>query len=43
MGELCVLLVVEVPWTGRTVPQVLFWAGRLPALATMWFDRRKTG
>jgi len=40
---LCALLVVEVPWTERTVPQVLFWAGLLPTLATMWFDRRKTG
>ncbi|CAM5655683.1 putative protein OS=Streptomyces glaucescens OX=1907 GN=SGLAU_15945 PE=4 SV=1 [Streptomyces glaucescens] len=40
---LCALLVVEVPWTERTVPQVLFWAGLLPTLATMWFDRRRTG
>jgi hypothetical protein len=40
---LCALLVVEIPWTERTVPQVLFWAGLLPTLATMWFDRRKIG
>jgi tetratricopeptide (TPR) repeat protein len=40
---LCALLVVEIPWTERTVPQMLFWAGLLPTLATMWFDRRKTG
>ncbi|AIR99171.1 tetratricopeptide repeat protein [Streptomyces glaucescens] len=40
---LCALLVVEVPWTGRAVPQALFWAGLLPTLATMWFDRRRTG
>ncbi|MGX1131612.1 tetratricopeptide (TPR) repeat protein [Streptomyces glaucescens] len=38
---LCALLVVEVPWTERTVPMVLFWAGLVPTLATMWFDRKK--
>ncbi|MEV5312835.1 MULTISPECIES: hypothetical protein [unclassified Streptomyces] len=40
---LCALLVVEVPWTERTVPMVLFWAGLAPTLATMWFDRGKAG
>ncbi|MGY1580050.1 tetratricopeptide repeat protein [Streptomyces sp. MN13] len=40
---LCALLVVEVPWTDRTVPMVLFWAGLAPTLATMWFDRGKAG
>ncbi|MFI2437255.1 hypothetical protein [Streptomyces sp. NPDC018693] len=39
---LCALLVVEVPWTDRTVPQVLFWVGLLSSLATMRFDRDRT-
>ncbi|MGW7068719.1 hypothetical protein ACWGII_09030 [Streptomyces sp. NPDC054855] len=38
---LCALLITQVPWTQRTVPQVLFWAGLLSTVATMWFDRRK--
>jgi tetratricopeptide (TPR) repeat protein len=38
---LCALLIVEVPWSERTVPMVLFWAGLVPTLATMWFDRKK--
>ncbi|MFH9420439.1 tetratricopeptide repeat protein [Streptomyces sp. NPDC017529] len=38
---LCALLISQVPWTERTVPQVLFWAGLLPTPATVWFDRRK--
>lgn len=37
----CSLLITQVPWTERTVPQVLFWAGLLPTVATMWFDRGK--
>ncbi|MFJ2087773.1 tetratricopeptide repeat protein [Streptomyces sp. NPDC087901] len=36
---LCALLITQIPWTERTVPMVLFWAGLVPALATMWFDR----
>ncbi|MFF9868075.1 tetratricopeptide repeat protein [Streptomyces sp. NPDC013953] len=40
---LCALLITQIPWTERTVPQVLFWAGLVPAAATMWFDRKKTG
>ncbi|MFJ8650031.1 tetratricopeptide repeat protein [Streptomyces sp. NPDC093546] len=40
---LCALLITQVPWTERTVPHVLFWAGLVPAVATMWFDRTKTG
>ncbi|MEU9951165.1 tetratricopeptide repeat protein [Streptomyces sp. NPDC047939] len=36
---LCALLITQIPWTERTVPLVLFWAGLVPALATMWFDR----
>ncbi|MER6143998.1 tetratricopeptide repeat protein [Streptomyces sparsogenes] len=39
---LCALLISQVPWTGRTVPQILFWAGLVPTLATIWFDRKKT-
>ncbi|MER6999667.1 tetratricopeptide repeat protein [Streptomyces sp. NPDC000410] len=39
---LCALLISQVPWTERTVPQILFWAGIVPTLATVWFDRRKT-
>ncbi|MER6352692.1 tetratricopeptide repeat protein [Streptomyces sp. NPDC001634] len=38
---LCALLITQVPWTERTIPQVLFWAGLLPTLATIWFDRNK--
>ncbi|GKQ36960.1 lipopolysaccharide assembly protein LapB [Streptomyces sp. A012304] len=38
---LCALLLTEVPWSERTVPQVIFWAGLLPTAATVWFDRRK--
>lgn len=39
---LCALLLTQVPWTGRTVPQFLFWAALVPTAATIWFDRRKT-
>ncbi|MEU6176966.1 tetratricopeptide repeat protein [Streptomyces coeruleorubidus] len=39
----CALLITQIPWTERTVPQVLFWAGLLPTVATMWFDRGKDG
>ncbi|WFB10627.1 tetratricopeptide repeat protein [Streptomyces sp. LX-29] len=38
---LCSLLISQVPWTERTVPQILFWAGLLPTLATIWFDHKK--
>ncbi|WP_432158270.1 tetratricopeptide repeat protein [Streptomyces sp. bgisy153] len=38
---LCALLLAEVAWTDRTVPQIIFWAGVLSAVATMPFDRRK--
>ncbi|MEU6483916.1 tetratricopeptide repeat protein [Streptomyces sp. NPDC046887] len=38
---LCALLITQIPWTERTVPQVLFWAALLTTVATMWFDRRK--
>jgi hypothetical protein len=36
---LCALLIVQVPWSERTAPLVIFWVG----LVTMWFDRRKAG
>ncbi|MFE1775088.1 hypothetical protein [Streptomyces sp. NPDC059008] len=39
---LCALLIAEVPWTDRLLPQVLFWAGLAPTLGTVWFDRNKT-
>ncbi|WP_393058344.1 tetratricopeptide repeat protein [Streptomyces sp. LN549] len=39
---LCALLITQLPWTERTVPLVLFWAGLVPSVATMWFDRPKT-
>jgi hypothetical protein len=39
----CALLITEVPWEQRQVPQVLFWAGLVPTFATVWFDRKKTG
>ncbi|EME98249.1 tetratricopeptide repeat protein [Streptomyces mobaraensis] len=39
---LCAVLIVEVPWTDRSLPQVLFWAGLVPTFATLWFDRAKT-
>ncbi|TGA90496.1 tetratricopeptide repeat protein [Streptomyces sp. MZ04] len=38
---LCALLISQVPWTERPTPQVLFWVGLLPTLATVWFDRKK--
>ncbi|MCM2410386.1 hypothetical protein [Streptomyces sp. RKAG290] len=40
---LCALLITQVPWTQRTVPLVLFWAGLVSVAGTMWFDRRRTG
>ncbi|MFF1465825.1 tetratricopeptide repeat protein [Streptomyces sp. NPDC058330] len=39
---LCALLITQVPWTQRTVPLALFWAGMVPTVATLWFDRKKT-
>ncbi|KIZ15389.1 tetratricopeptide repeat protein [Streptomyces natalensis] len=38
----CAVLIAEVPWTDRLLPQVLFWAGLAPTFATVWFDRTKT-
>ncbi|MFE0378903.1 tetratricopeptide repeat protein [Streptomyces inhibens] len=39
---LCALLITQVPWMDRPLPQVLFWAGLAPTFATIWFDRKKT-
>jgi hypothetical protein len=38
---LCALLLTQVPWTGLTVPRILFWAGVVPTAVTVLFDRRK--
>ncbi|WP_030549262.1 tetratricopeptide repeat protein [Streptomyces albus] len=38
---LCALLIAQVPWTDRLIPQILFWAGMAPIAATVWFDRKK--
>jgi hypothetical protein len=38
---LCALLLTQVPWTERTVPQVIFWAGLVPTAVTVLSDRRK--
>ncbi|WP_307787382.1 MULTISPECIES: tetratricopeptide repeat protein [Streptomyces] len=38
---LCALLLTQVPWADRPVPQIVFWAGLAPTAATIWFDRRK--
>ncbi|MFF9770458.1 tetratricopeptide repeat protein [Streptomyces sp. NPDC014636] len=40
---LCALLLTQLPWTDRTVPQIVFWAGLAPTAATIWFDRHKKG
>ncbi|MCX4826215.1 tetratricopeptide repeat protein [Streptomyces sp. NBC_01142] len=40
---LCALLISQIPWTDRGVPEVLFWAGLVVPLSTMAYDRRKTG
>ncbi|MGW8554847.1 tetratricopeptide repeat protein [Streptomyces tubercidicus] len=39
---LCALLIAQIPWEERTLPQILFWAGLAPTFATIWFDRNKT-
>ncbi|MGV9884100.1 tetratricopeptide repeat protein [Streptomyces sp. NPDC003006] len=38
---LCALLIAEIPWTDRSVPQLIFWAGLVPTAATIWFDKKK--
>ncbi|WP_405685604.1 hypothetical protein [Streptomyces sp. NBC_00057] len=42
LGTLCAVAIAAVPWTGRSVPQVLFWVGLVPTLLTIWFDRPRT-
>ncbi|AXE79366.1 tetratricopeptide repeat protein [Streptomyces atratus] len=42
LGTLCAVAIAAVPWTGRGVPQVLFWVGLVPTLLTIWFDRPRT-
>ncbi|MFF8643034.1 tetratricopeptide repeat protein [Streptomyces sp. NPDC015345] len=37
----CALLIAEIPWTDRAVPQIIFWAGLVPTAATIWFDKKK--
>ncbi|MGW7368155.1 tetratricopeptide repeat protein [Streptomyces sp. NPDC054841] len=37
----CALLIAQVPWADRLLPQVLFWAGLTPTFATIWFDQKK--
>lgn len=39
---LCALLIAQIPWEERMLPQILFWAGLAPTFATIWFDRKKT-
>ncbi|GFE13380.1 hypothetical protein Sgleb_14270 [Streptomyces glebosus] len=39
---LCALLIAQIPWQERNLPQILFWAGLAPTFATIWFDRKKT-
>lgn len=39
---LCALLISQIPWTDRSVPEVLFWAGLVAPLSTMAYDRKKT-
>ncbi|MEU8687215.1 tetratricopeptide repeat protein [Streptomyces sp. NPDC048665] len=39
---LCALLVSQVPWAERGVPRIVFWAGLVPTLLTIPFDRKKT-
>ncbi|GAA2273616.1 MULTISPECIES: tetratricopeptide repeat protein [Kitasatospora] len=36
---LIAVVVVLVPWSERTAPQVLFWVALVPTLLTMWFER----
>ncbi|MEV6975208.1 tetratricopeptide repeat protein [Kitasatospora sp. NPDC093806] len=36
---LTAVVIVTVPWTERTVPQVLFWVALVPTLLTVWYER----
>jgi cytochrome c-type biogenesis protein CcmH/NrfG len=42
LTTLCALLISQIPWTGRSVPEFLFWVGLVVPLSTMAYDRRKT-
>ncbi|MFG2496503.1 hypothetical protein ACGFSD_36430 [Streptomyces caniferus] len=39
---LCALLIAQILWQERNLPQILFRAGLAPTFATIWFDRKKT-
>ncbi|MFJ3584985.1 tetratricopeptide repeat protein [Streptomyces sp. NPDC090127] len=41
LATLCAVLIVLVPWTDRTIPQVLFWLGLVPNLLSITHDRDK--
>ncbi|MFD7326512.1 tetratricopeptide repeat protein [Streptomyces sp. NPDC059875] len=41
LATLCALLILVVPWTDRTIPQVLFWLGLVPNLLSITHDRDK--
>lgn len=41
VATLCALVMVLVPWTDRTIPQVLFWLGLVPNLLSITHDRNK--
>jgi tetratricopeptide (TPR) repeat protein len=41
LATLCALLIVLVPWTDRTIPQILFWLGLVPNLLSITHDRDK--
>jgi SpoVK/Ycf46/Vps4 family AAA+-type ATPase len=36
---LIAVVIALVPWSERTVPQVLFWVALVPTLLTVWFER----
>ncbi|MFJ8162517.1 tetratricopeptide repeat protein [Streptomyces sp. NPDC096136] len=40
---LCALVISQIPWTDRSVPEVFFWVGLVVSLSTMAFDRKKAG
>lgn len=41
LATLCALLIIVVPWTDRTIPQVLFWLGLVPNLLSITHDRNR--
>lgn len=36
---LTAVVIDSMPWSERTVPQVLFWVALVPTLLTVWFER----